>query len=326
MPALPPRTTDPPWRTAWDRALYGPRGFYRLAAPGDHFRTAVHGSDVLARAMLAMARSCGLDTVVDVGAGRGELLAALHPLAPDLRLVAVEVAARPAGLPDEVEWTTALPAGVDGLVVAHEWLDNVPCHVVEVDPAGEVRIVHVDPATGLESLGHRVDGPGVPPSLRTWLDRWWPLAGAEPGTRAEVGTSRDRALGELVARVGRGLVVAVDYGHTRATRPTGGSLRSYQHGRQVPVVPDGSRDVTADVAVDAAAAAVGARVLTQRAALQALGVPSGRPPVEGAAADPHGYVAGLSSAGMAAELTAAGGFGSFTWLVSAVGDVTAPLG
>ena len=326
MPALPPRTTDPPWRTAWDRALYGPQGFYRHAAPGDHFRTAVHGSDLLARALLTMARGCGLDTVVDVGAGRGELLAALHLLAPDLRLVAVEVAGRPDGLPEQIRWTAALPARVDGLVVAHEWLDNIPCHVVEVDTAGAVRVVHVDPATGLESLGHPVDGPGVPPSLATWLDRWWPLDGTDPGTRAEVGTSRDRALGDLVARVGRGVVVAVDYGHTRAARPAGGSLRSYQRGRQVPVLPDGSRDVTADVALDAAAAAAGARVLTQRDALQVLGVTSARPPVERAGSDPRSYVAGLSSAGRAAELTAPEGFGEFAWLVSAVGGVAAPLG
>ncbi len=72
MPALPPRTDAPSWRTAWDNALYGPDGFYRRNAPADHFRTAVHGSVLSARALLRLLRANDLDTVVDVGAGRGE--------------------------------------------------------------------------------------------------------------------------------------------------------------------------------------------------------------------------------------------------------------
>jgi SAM-dependent MidA family methyltransferase len=326
MPALPPRTTDPPWRNAWDRALYGPEGFYRHASPADHFRTALHDTDLMAESVLTMARRCGLTTVVDVGAGSGELLEGLHRLDPTLRLVAVEVARRPAGLPSPIEWSSSLPDGVDGLVVAHEWLDNIPCHVVAVDDTGTVRVVHVDPLTGTESAGHPVDGPGVPPSLATWLDQWWPLAGARPGSRAEVGTSRDRAWADLVGRVRRGVVVAVDYGHTRDTRPSEGSLRSYRAGRQVPVLADGSRDITADVAVDAVAAATGAHVLTQRAALGALGVAVPRPPLDDAVDDPRGYVAGLSEAVRGAELTDPGGFGDFSWVVTAVGGVASPFG
>src|SRR3712207_150492 len=131
MPVVPPRTRAPAWRSAWDTALYGPQGFYRRHSPADHFRTSAHGSDLLAEALLALARGHGLTTVVDVGAGRGELLRGLHRLAPDLDLLAVEVAQRPADLPDAVGWSAALPERVDGLVVAHEWLDNIPCHVVE---------------------------------------------------------------------------------------------------------------------------------------------------------------------------------------------------
>ena len=104
MPPLPPRTAAPSWRTAWDAALYGPGGFFRRQAPADHFRTAVHGSDLMAQAFLRLVRLKELDTVVDVGAGRAELLVALHRLAPDLELLAVEVAPRPAGLPDAIAW------------------------------------------------------------------------------------------------------------------------------------------------------------------------------------------------------------------------------
>ena len=70
------------------------------------------------------------------------------------------MAARPAGLDPAIAWTTALPEAVDGLVVANEWLDDVPCHVVEVDRDGVPRVVHVDPATGNESLGSALDRHG----------------------------------------------------------------------------------------------------------------------------------------------------------------------
>jgi SAM-dependent MidA family methyltransferase len=326
MPALPPRTAAPSWRAAWDDALYGADGFYRRHAPAEHFRTAVHGSDLLARAMLRLAREAGLGRVVDLGAGRGELLAALHRLDADLDLVAVEVAPRPDGLPERVRWLPALPADLEGVVLAHEWLDNVPCHVAEVDAAGVPRMVHVDPATGEESTGHPVTGEGVPPSLAAWLARWWPLEGTEPGTRAEIGTARDKAWSEVVGRVRRGLAVAVDYGHVRAERPVGGSLRSYREGRQVPVVPDGSRDVTADVAVDAVAAAVGGTVLRQREALSRLGVRADLPATERAETDPRGYLADLAAASRAADLVAPHGFGDFYWVVSARGGVTSPIG
>lgn len=325
IPSMPPRTDAPPWRNAWDRALYGPEGFFRLHAPGDHFRTAVHGSDVMAEAFLRLVRRHHLDTVVDVGAGRGELLTALHLLAPDLELLGVEVAPRPAGLPASVAWSAALPESVEGLVVAHEWLDNVPCHVVEVDETGTVRVVHIDPATGAESLGHALTTSGVPPTLAAWLATWWPLDRRKPGTRAEIGTSRDQAWADVVSRVHRGLAVAVDYGHTRTTRPPFGSLRSYAAGREAEVLPDGSRDVTAHVAVDSVAAATGSVLLRQREALAALGASAGRPPLSLATEDPAAYTAALCRATHAADLMATGGFGDFYWVVSGAGGVTPTL-
>jgi SAM-dependent MidA family methyltransferase len=205
---------------------------------------------------------------------------------------------------------------VDGVLLAHEWLDNVPCHVVEVDTDGVLRVVHVDPATGEESLGHRLDEPGVPPGLAEWLARWWPLDVREPGTRAEVGTSRDKVWADAASRVGRGLAIAVDYGHTRAARPPYGSLRSYRDGREVDVLPDGSRDVTAAVAVDAVAAASGGTVLTQREALALLGVTAERPPLSLAHSAPEEYAAALAASTRATDLTATGGLGDFYWIVS----------
>lgn len=320
MPGLRPRAAAPPWKQAWDTALYGDRGFFRTQAPADHFRTSVHTGPEFADAVLTLLESTGLDTVVDVGSGRGELLTDLHRLDPTLTLLGVEVAARPADLPGAIAWSPVLPTEVDGLVLAHEWLDNIPCHVVEVDDERVARFVHVE-ADGTESLGAAVTDPGVPASVREWLDRWWPLT--EPGTRAEVGSTRDRAWADVVSRLTRGLAIAVDYGHTRSDRPPYGSLRSYRHGREVDVRPDGSRDVTAHVAVDAVAATVDATVLPQRDVLRALGVSGERPPLDLATSDPAAYVEALARAGRAAELTGPG-LGDFSWVITAVG-VQPPL-
>jgi SAM-dependent MidA family methyltransferase len=316
---MPPRTTAPPWKNAWDAALYGADGFFRRESPAAHFRTSVHASPLFAGAVLELARRAGLDTVVDIGAGRGELLSALRALDPTLTLLGVEVAARPAELDPAIAWTSALPEAVDGLVVANEWLDNIPCHVVEVDDEGVVRVVHVDPVTGEESLGSALTDRAVPASLAAWCEQWWQLDPAEPGIRAEVGTSRDTAWADVVGRVTRGVTVAVDYGHTRAARPPFGSLRSYRDGAEVDVLPDGSRDVTAPVAVDAVAERVGGRLLRQRDALRDLGVSGARPALDRATEDPAGYVAALSRAGEAAELTGAGGLGDFWWVVGVTG-------
>ena len=321
LPPMPPPTNDPPWKKAWDAALYGPGGFFRRESPAAHFRTSVHASPLFARAVVELVRRAGLDTVVDVGAGRGELLREAHRIDPSLTLLGVEVAERPMDLPAGIDWSPVLPTEVDGLVIANEWLDNIPCHVVEVDDHGVPRVVHVEPATGRETLGSRLDDRVVPASLREWCDRWWPLGGAEPGTRAEVGTTRDEAWGDVVSRVTRGVAVAVDYGHEAGDRPPFGSMRSYRAGREVDVLPNGSRDVTAHVAVDALAARVDGTVLRQRDALRALGVSGARPDLGLATTDPQGYVRALSEAGEAGELTDAAGLGGFFWVVSTAGSV-----
>jgi SAM-dependent MidA family methyltransferase len=325
MPAVPPPTSAPTWKAAWDDALYGAGGFFRRESPAAHFRTSVHASPLFAQALVRLVRAAGLDTVVDIGAGRGELLVAMHAADPGLDLLGVEIAPRPAGLPEQIAWTTALPESVEGLVVANEWLDNIPCHVVEVDGDGVRRVVHVEPRTGEESLGRPLDHGTVAPGLARWCDTWWPLDAVEPGTRAEVGSSRDGAWADVVGRVTRGLALAVDYGHTRTSRPPVGSLRSYRDGAEVDLLPDGSRDVTAHVAVDAVADRVGATVLTQRDALHRLGVSGARPDLGLASTDPAGYVAALATASEAAELTAAGGLGDFAWVLRTVGDVAHPL-
>jgi SAM-dependent MidA family methyltransferase len=305
--------------------LYGPDGFFVRGddAPAGHFRTSVHASPLFAGALLrliervddALGRPRIFD-LVDVGAGRGELLATLQALLPDqlagrARLTGVEVAPRPAGLDPGIGWRRDVPDGVVGLLVATEWLDNVPLDVADLDDAGRMRKVLVDPATGAESLGGRLD-----PAEEFWLRRWWP----EPG-RAEIGWPRDTAWADAVGQVRRGCALAVDYGHVRAERPRLGTLTGFRHGRQVRPVPDGSCDVTAHVAMDAVAAAAGTpyRMVRQRTALRALGINGARPPLDLAHRDPAAYVRALAAAGAAAELTEPGGLGSHWWLLHTIG-------
>ena len=334
------------WRQAMQAALYGPGGFYaRGEPPARHFRTSVHVSPGYAAAVLELLREvdAGLGwpqriDLVDVGAGRGELLeqvlaAAAEPgpagpgiadrgpagqgLAGRIAACAVEVAPRPAGLDPRIRWERVPPAGITGLVIASEWLDNVPLDVVELTATGPA-VVQVDPGTGAE----RPHGQPDPGDL-AWISDWWPLRAC--GQRAEVGRTRCAAWAGAIRCVARGVAVAIDYGHLRADRPGCGTLTGYLEGRAVPPVPDGSRDITAHVALDACAAAGAAAgadetvLTTQRAALRELGLDARRPPLALAASDPQGYALALSRASQDAELLAAAGLGGFGWLAQAVG-------
>ncbi|MFF8831680.1 SAM-dependent methyltransferase [Streptomyces sp. NPDC015131] len=379
------------WRAATETALYGPGGFYlRPEGPAGHFRTSVHASPLfagaVARLLMEVAERLGTDEVdlVDMGAGRGELVTAVTAAAPDglrVRAYAVERAAPPEGLDPRVTWCAEAPSGVRGLLFANEWLDNVPVDVAQLDDSGTPRYVEVAP-DGTERLGAPVAGADA-----AWLARWWPLR--EPGERAEIGRPRDEAWARAVGGLAAGLAVAVDYAHGAGRRPPFGTLSGFREGREVPPVPDGSCDITAHVALDACAGAVGAGAvgaggdaldgaaavgagavgadpgtggagagtggagrgtdgagatggdalggtgpdapgpglvpsrpapvrLSQREALGRLGVSGGRPPLDLARTDPAGYVRALAHAGEAAELTARGGLGDFTWLLQPV--------
>ena len=318
-------------------ALYGPGGFYaRGEPPAGHFHTAVHVSPSYAGAVLellrqvdaALGRPERID-LVDIGAGRAELLQqvlaavtagpgqASRRLAGRIAACAVELAPRPAGLDPRIRWQPVPPAGITGLVMASEWLDNIPLNVVELTPAGPA-VVQVDPATGAE----RALGPPAPEDL-AWIRAWWPLRAC--GERAEVGSTRCAAWAGVIRNIDRGIAVAVDYGHVKADRPACGTLTGYLEGRAVPAVPDGTRDITAHVALDACAAtgtaagAARAVLITQRAALRELGLDARRPPLALAARDPAGYARALCEASQDAELMDAAGLGGFGWLIQAVG-------
>jgi len=321
-PPADPQEPSRPWREAWHDALYGAEGFYRRPeGPAGHFLTSTHGDlgTVFAQAVGALADREGVCRVLDLACGRGELLGALHRVRPDLDLAGVDVVERPETLAPAIGWLRS-PGGPglpdeltdleDVLVVAHEWLDVVPCTVAQLADDGTLAEVLVDPATGAESLG----GP-LAQHETAWVERWWPLQGAEPGDRVEVGLARDQAWADLLARVRSGVVLGVDYGHTAATRPAAGTLTAYRRGEPTTPVPDGSCDVTAHVAVDSL---VHDELLTQRDALGGLGVDGGLPGRDLALADPAGYLAALARASRAAALTDPAGLGAFWWFLARV--------
>lgn len=294
-------------------ALYGDGGFYRsAAAPAGHFRTAAHASpmwaDAIARLATDVVRGLGEGeaTVVDMGAGGGELLAGLaRSLPADVRLVGVDVAPRPPGLPDRVQWLPSPPDAITGLALANEWLDVVPVDVVEHTADG-LRLVEVD-AAGSERLG----GPPAADAA-DWLTRWWPLP--DVGGRAEVGLPRDHAWAGLASRITAGLAVAVDYA-AAPPRDALGTLSGYRAGRPCRPVPDGRCDLTAHVLFESLVRP-GDRLLSQRDALRRLGVDVPTPAYDG---DPESYLRRLQARGEAAELRDPAGLGGFTWLVHPVG-------
>lgn len=267
-----------------DRALYGAHGFYVAGAgAGGHFRTSSSASssvreifagaigELLDRVDAALGHPDAL-SLVDVGAGSGELLEAIlaaigSDLAARVRPVGVELRPRPAALSSHVHWLDGVPE-ITGLLIANEWLDNIAIDIV-VEGArlgdglgggnraivGDGAVVGDGAAFGDSVLLVDVRGAesaGPPPTAEeaAWLARWWPT-----GVRREIGLHRDIAWAAAVSRVSRGLVLAIDYTHTADDRPAYGTLTGFRRGRETNPIPDGIGDLTAHVAIDSVAAA-----------------------------------------------------------------------
>jgi SAM-dependent MidA family methyltransferase len=192
----------------------------------------------------------GAPVVVEAGAGRGALAAAVRAAGYRGRYVCVE---RSAGLRaaaaarlSDVEVVADLPPGpLDGVVVANELLDNLPFSLLERGPEGwlEVRV-----------------GPGPAEVLATASEEDASLAGrlapdAPVGGRVPLQRGAAEWLRSALGLLRRGRVVVVDYADTTpslARRPWLDWVRTYRaHGRGGhPLEAPGSQDVTCEVAVD----------------------------------------------------------------------------
>ncbi len=333
-----------PWSLAWERAAFGPLGFYSHGAgarlgPARFFRTSVHVGAVfhraIARLLLEVDARLGSPSqldLVDVGAGRGELLVGVldalpHAVATRVRAVAVDVAQQTPGLDGRIAWITgqapdSVPRGVRGLVIAHEWLDDIPLDVVEVDDHGIERLVLVE-RDGTEHLGPALDddtgwaGWGLSAQrAREWLEHWGGGShDAAAGARRELGMTRDDAWRDIVSCLDAGTALTIDYGYIGVPRAT---LTGYHlRGHEVRPVPDGTVNLTAHVAVDTVAAATGVPergVTLQRDSIAALDVSATLPPRTLAISDPAAYADALETASAAAELVTLSGLGGFHWI------------
>lgn len=291
------------WAQAWRSASTGPRGFYRTHKAEDEFRTSIHVDSSVADTLAAFVHAACQQSapaefaVIDVGSGSGQLLADLAKcLPPGCSYVGIDIRPRPTGLPEPIEWiqrtideTTENITGRDGnlagVLIAHEFLDDIPCDVVELDENLRPRLVLVDPATGREEIGPGLADPACvrylesPNEALAWLERWWPPT--RPLARREIGLARDRVWARLRRVLASGTAIAIDYGHRHSDRATGlwdaGTIKGFAAGRVRRPIPDGSCNITANVALDSCAGP-GAR-LTQQAdhvsATSAAGFPWG---------------------------------------------------
>lgn len=294
-------------------SLYGDPGFYLTpGTPAQHFRTSAHTGPTWAAAIASLAAQVDAAlgeradfTVVDVGAGGGELLAELAVSAPGRwSLVGVDVAPRPPGLSRRIDWQRQFPQGVHGLVLAVELLDVAPVNVLEQTAQGPC-VVEVD-EDGFERIGDPADAADL-----AWVEKWWPIT--EPGERAEVGTRRDEMWRDITAGVAAGLVVAVDYA-ADPSRLLEGTLTGYRDGHRRLPTPDATMDLTAHVLFESLEGP-GDTLLSQREALRRLGVDATPPEYHG---DGDAYLAALARASEAAELMNPYSLGSFTWLLHPV--------
>lgn len=341
---------------AWSEAMRrANETFYAEHAAEDAFRTSMAAAPAMARALLALIEyvDTALDhpdelDVVDVGCGDGALLNALvalvdmrpppadqaTALATRIRPRGVDLRPRPPTLDPQIAWTqgvapAVVPPGIVGLVVAHEWLDDLAVDVVGVTGSHQATRRVVDVA----DLKHRATAAASDDDAVQWTRTWWPSA-LDPDsqtTHAESGQHRDRAWAQIASAVDAGLLLAIDYGHRRDDRPREATLRGFAGGTPLAPVPDGSMNLTAHVAMDACAAAARAvlsdrgsdghdALITQKHALSAL---------EQAATSPAGASApGLQSLvehGQRAELMDPLALGANLWLLQSV-DIALPGG
>ena len=310
-----------PWSAAWTQAS---NAFWSSERPESHFRTSA--GPIMARYIVFEIESLAVQvlddlTVIDIGAGGGELLGDVarllpQPLRDRVHLIGVDVRC-PVG---DTSWISARVPGdlgvapVTGIVMAHEWLDEIACDVA-------IRHGECDYLLLVDTNGNEQRGPDLrddaacarlgvdAAAARDWLARWWPLR--EDGDRAEIGIARDEAWQWMTSLLGRGVALASDYAHDREARLSRyrkGTLAGYRHGRLVRPAADGCVNLTAHVAADACAATVpGTACHRQRDILSA---PIPLPP----ASDSMAYAEALSLRSARAMLRDPNGPGSFTWL------------
>jgi SAM-dependent MidA family methyltransferase len=220
-------------------ALYHPEhGYYRRSRDpfgrGGDFFTAEQVQPVFGILIAQCIRqlrdelSCVDDfTVVELGAGRGEMASALN----EFGYIGIDVD------------RGAMPESFEGVVFANEFFDALPVDVVKRTDSGfiERRVGYAD------GKFHWVDGPRVSGALAEYTERFAPQAEI-----FEVNLDALEWLKRIERQLKRGFVLAIDYGYSEreAIRFPQGTLMSYRrHTAHDDVLESpGERDITAHVA------------------------------------------------------------------------------
>ena len=266
-------------------ALYEPGlGYYaRARAPfglmpggGSDFVTAPELSPLFGRALAAQVRqglqAAGAAEVWEFGGGSGALA---EQLLQDLgeavaRYTIVEVSAglaarqreRLARFGSRVAWAQELPARIDGVVVGNEVLDAMPARLLAFDGARwhERGVALHEGALAFADRPTDARPPGEGPFAA--------------GTVTEIHPQAQAFVATLAERLGRGLVLLVDYGFPQDEyyhpQRTGGTLMCHRAHRADadPLADPGEKDLS--VHVDFTAVALAA----QEAGLEVLGYTS----------------------------------------------------
>ena len=265
-----------------DIALYGPGGFFEAppVGPRGHFMTSPHVHpfvfahcvrDALLDAWFALGEPDPFP-IVELGAGDGTLAGALLPAfgelpAPEPAYVGIEISQGARAALTASGYATASTIAelepFEGVAFANELLDNLPFLVARGGPDGPVEVrVGVAGASLVE-----IEVPWTrdlePPAL-------------VPGETTAVPLGAFALLEDLARVLGRGYVLAIDYGTPEGAA---GGVRGFREHRLVTdVLSDpGGTDVTAGVDLSMVAAharSVGFQVfepVKQATALAALG-------------------------------------------------------
>ena len=241
----------------------GDRQFGVLPSSGSDFVTAPELSPLfgqaLARQVAQVLDAAEADTVYEFGAGSGALAEhLLQALGDRLRRYAIvdlsgalrrRQQQRLARFGERVQWLSAWPAQMHGVVIGNEVLDAMP-----------VQLLHWDGERWLER-GVAATGDGF-----EWADRHTDLRPPgetvfAPGSTVEIHPQAEAFVRTLAMHLQRGAVFFIDYGFPEAEyyhpQRSGGTLMCHRAHRADtdPLVDVGEKDITAHVNFSAIALA-----------------------------------------------------------------------
>lgn len=276
-----------PFSRFMELALYRPASGYYMAGmtplggQGD-FTTAPELTPLFGRTLAhQIAPYCRGADVLELGAGTGRLAAdvlvelrALDALPRRYRILEVspsQQARAHATLSERapfatVEWLDRLPEAIEGVVLANEILDAVPCELIVRSASGWLERGVVRGAAGAR-FGFADRAPSA--ERAAFYERRLP-AGLETGYVTEVNPAAEALVASVSAALAHGLALWIDYGFPRAEyyhpdRSQGTLVAHYRHRVHSDVLKwPGLQDLTAHVdfsAMAEAARAAGCDVL-----------------------------------------------------------------